>query len=52
MVLMRTATEQQKPTRLTLRKNWRVWQKLAGVWRAKHLTDPVKWQRRVRAERA
>jgi len=35
---------------LYLRKDWRIWQKLAGIWRSKRLIDPVRWQRKIRRE--
>ncbi len=43
--------EKKKEKRLVSKKNWRVWLEFASGWKKKKLIDPIKWQRKIRAER-
>jgi len=43
--------KQKQNNRLILRKNWRLWLKLAGIWKGKKAIDPLRWQKKIRLDR-
>ncbi|MGC8981341.1 MAG: hypothetical protein ACP5JU_00050 [Minisyncoccia bacterium] len=48
---MTKIVEIKKEKRLVLKKNWKIWEKAAGLWKNKKIINPLKWQRRIRKDR-
>jgi hypothetical protein len=48
---MITKLYKQNKQRLVLKRNWDVWEKVAGIWKNKKSPDPLRWQKQIRKDR-